>query len=365
MFTTGNATVDSIGQMHLEGNVIPHTWYENIRLESTGKPDLNAITLLGEIVYWYRPTHVKEEETGRLLGIKKRFKADLLQRSYDSFADQFGFSKKQVKEAMDRLENIGVIKRDFRTINSNGSTLSNVLFIDLNVGLLKGITFEGERVLPSTVGGSYPVGGEGVAQQGERVSPSTVGGHTPQGGTYTEITTETTNTEITNTETTQGKNKSRKRVYDESSVHYQLAYLLYQKILQDDQSFKMPNMDVWSDYIRLMMERDDRTEEQIKYLINWSQNNSFWKSNILSTKKLREKATTLIRQIKADSEKAKADEAKANSRGNYRRGREEKVPDWLLNRNKESTQLAPVVEPAYPATDFEVERQKILAKLGG
>ncbi len=45
--------------------------------------------------------------------------------------------------------------------------------------------------------------------------------------------------------------------------------------------------------------------EQIEYLIDWSQANSFWKSNILSIKKLCEKATTLIRQIKAENAKEK------------------------------------------------------------
>lgn len=170
----------------------------------------------------------------------------------------------------------------------------------------------------------------------------------------------------TTTENTQKKNNSRKRVYDESSVHYQLAYRLYQKILEDDASFKQPNMDTWADSIRLMMEQDERTEKQIVYLIDWSQANSFWKSNILSTKKLREKATTLIRQIKAESEKAKADEAKAASKTNNRRGREERVPDWFHKRNEGATvQLTSVAEPGALTVDYEAERKKILAKVQG
>ncbi|MBK8537864.1 MAG: hypothetical protein IPL59_23795 [Candidatus Competibacteraceae bacterium] len=36
-----------IGQMHFEGNIIPHPWYQWITLES-GKPDLSAIILLAE-----------------------------------------------------------------------------------------------------------------------------------------------------------------------------------------------------------------------------------------------------------------------------------------------------------------------------
>lgn len=151
--------------------------------------------------------------------------------------------------------------------------------------------------------------------------------------------------------------KSRKRVYDESSVEFQLAKLLYEKILVDDPSFKQPNLQTWSDHIRLMMERDKRTEEQIRYLIEWSQSNSFWKSNILSTKKLREKATTLIRQIKAEKEKQSAPK--------YKNNRAEHVPEWF-NKHKEIPKETPTapVEQTNNAIDFEAERQKILAKLG-
>lgn len=160
---------------------------------------------------------------------------------------------------------------------------------------------------------------------------------------YTESTTENT------TE----KKKGRKQVYDESSVHYQLAKLLFEKILIDDPSFKEPNLQTWADHIRLMMERDGRTVEQIKYLIEWSQNNSFWKSNILSTKKLREKATTLIRQIKAEKEKESVPKR-------YNNGRKEIIPEWFNKRDQLDSQPT---EQSNETIDFEVERQKILAKL--
>ncbi|MFE3576873.1 hypothetical protein [Lysinibacillus sp. NPDC059133] len=158
----------------------------------------------------------------------------------------------------------------------------------------------------------------------------------------------------TTTENTQRKGNSRKRVYDESSVHYQLANRLYQKILIDDPSFKQPNMNTWADSMRLMMEQDNRTVEQIEYLIDWSQANAFWKTNILSTKKLREKATTLIRQIKADKAKSNA------TTSSYRKGRQEVVPDWFHKRNEENSSSVEVSQEI----DFEAERQKILEKLG-
>ena len=43
------------------------------------------------------------------------------------------------------------------------------------------------------------------------------------------------------------------------------------------------------DAARLMLDRDGRTVEQIEYLIRWSQEDEFWRGNILSMAKLRDK----------------------------------------------------------------------------
>lgn len=53
----------------------------------------------------------------------------------------------------------------------------------------------------------------------------------------------------------------------------------------------------WHDAARLMLDNDERTYEQIAYLIDWSQRDEFWRSNILSMPKLREKFDQL--RIKA------------------------------------------------------------------
>ncbi len=97
--------------------------------------------------------------------------------------------------------------------------------------------------------------------------------------------------------------KSRKQIYDESSIYFQLANLLYQRILENNPNHKKTNLQNWASQIRLMMEKDKRTEEQIRFLIDWSQNDSFWMGNILSTKKLREKFDALVIQIKARKNK--------------------------------------------------------------
>ncbi len=55
----------------------------------------------------------------------------------------------------------------------------------------------------------------------------------------------------------------------------------------------------WLDAARLLLDRDKRTAEQVAYLIRWSQASEFWRANILSMSKLREKWDTLALQAKA------------------------------------------------------------------
>ena len=77
--------------------------------------------------------------------------------------------------------------------------------------------------------------------------------------------------------------------YDEQDIRYQLSLRLHQLVKTNNPKAKEPNLQRWADDVRLMMERDKRTEEEIKTVIDWCQQDSFWKSNILSTRKLREK----------------------------------------------------------------------------
>lgn len=94
------------------------------------------------------------------------------------------------------------------------------------------------------------------------------------------------------------KTSSPKQVYDEQSVPYRLAFRLYENILANNPDYKKPNLQGWANDVRLMMERDKRTEEQIIYLMDWVQNDSFWKQNILSPSKLREKFDQLVIRVR-------------------------------------------------------------------
>ena len=161
---TGNETVDRLSRMNITGNVIPAAWYQTIR-KPTGKPYLNAIVILSDIVYWYRAAEVRDEGSGQLLGYRKRFKADLLQRSYQQMADQFGITKRDATNAVVELERLGVVRRVFRTMIVGGQTVPNILFLELDAEVLERLTFPEEYGGPDGAGTNEP--GENVSRENE------------------------------------------------------------------------------------------------------------------------------------------------------------------------------------------------------
>lgn len=126
IYSTGNAIVDENAKLNISGNIIPQAWYKTI-IRDSGKLYLTAIVILVDIVYWYKPAEVRDEVTGQVVEFKKKFKADLLQRSYQQISEQFGISKKEASSAIVFLEKLGVVKRVFRTINIKGLVINNVL----------------------------------------------------------------------------------------------------------------------------------------------------------------------------------------------------------------------------------------------
>lgn len=138
--SSGNEIVDNMARWNPTGIVIPHTWFQAI--QKSGKPYMPAIVALAEIVYWYRPSIVKDEETGQLVGYKKRFKADKLQKSASGLADTFGFTKKQMLDAMNHLKKNGLISIELRTITApDGKRLNNVRYIEIDMKKIEEMTY--------------------------------------------------------------------------------------------------------------------------------------------------------------------------------------------------------------------------------
>ena len=91
-----NPVCQNMVNLRLAGNVTPITWFKSI-LTNSGKPDIVAIMILSDIMYWYTPTITRDEITGEVVCLQQKFKADNLQKTYQEYADIFGFSKNQVK----------------------------------------------------------------------------------------------------------------------------------------------------------------------------------------------------------------------------------------------------------------------------
>lgn len=199
MYSTGNEIVDVMRGISITGNIIPAIWYQHITREN-GKPHLLAINLLADIVYWYRPTEIRDEQTGAVIGYKKKFAADLLQRSYSDIADFFGCSKVEATRAVIALERLGIIQRDFRTIVVNGVRCNNVLFIRLLPEKLKAI---------SGISDSYQ-------QESAYLSTEKLTGINAKCDTNTKTTTETTseNTQIHKKESKKAPLKSFDELID-------------------------------------------------------------------------------------------------------------------------------------------------------
>lgn len=230
---TGYSTVDEIGQLNIQGNVIPSIWFRNLTF-SNGKPHFIAITILSEILYWYRPTVVRDEQSGVIIGANKKFRADKLQRNYQAFADQFGFTKRQVKDAMDYLEEHSLITREFREITTaNGTKMNNVLFVEPVVENVKKITFE-ELDITLLRSDVPPPTLEGTTLLRSDVPPSYAGTEetpTLERRTNTIITTNTTTNNITDIITKESELEAE--LEGTTETEYQnAAMLIEQKYIQ-------------------------------------------------------------------------------------------------------------------------------------
>ena len=85
------------------------------------------------------------------------------------------------------------------------------------------------------------------------------------------------------------KRRVEKNIFVEDSDEFRLSALLFQKMLENNPKAKAPNLQSWAKHVDLMIRIDKRPHSEIESVIEWCQRDNFWRSNILSTAKLREK----------------------------------------------------------------------------
>lgn len=125
----------------------------------------------------------------------------------------------------------------------------------------------------------------------------------------------------------ENKTKKEPKHYATDSAEYELASHLLERIIGNNPDYEKKKLmqpayrerklQKWADVIRLTIERDGHTPQQIHNMIDWAQNNDFWWPNILSASKLRDQYEKLKSQALAER---KAPHGKTQVR--------ESLPDW-------------------------------------
>lgn len=117
----------------------------------------------------------------------------------------------------------------------------------------------------------------------------------------------------------EGKDRSENVDINSKNAEFlPLAQLLADLIEQNDSRYfkrrdKAKTVEKWSNDIRLLVESEGYPAEDVETVIRWSQNSDFWKTNILSAGKLREKFTTLRMQAEKGGALSRASPDKAKS----------------------------------------------------
>jgi hypothetical protein len=241
--------------------------------------DLVAGILLSQIVYWHLPSQrsgqpkLKVQKDGKLWLAKGR----------GDWWNECRITPKQFDRAINLLAEKGIVEK--KAFKFDGSPTIHVRLIsealmhyieqqmgeqgEMEVDERGKTELAGDtsKNLPKRENGNYP---KGKIQIDQRVKSLTE--------TTTEITTETTNY---------------------SSLQYKLAELLKQKILENHPTAKVPqDLARWAAEIERTIRIDKRDPSELAKVITWCQSDTFWRANILSAKKLREKYDTLYLQMK-------------------------------------------------------------------
>lgn len=114
------------------------------------------------------------------------------------------------------------------------------------------------------------------------------------------------------------KNDKNDIKYLPDSYEYRASKYLLDKILLRNPDHKEPNIQAWAKHIDYMIRLDNRKPTEIAKVIDWCQADSFWQSNILSTKKLRDKYDQLILKMSNSKDLPKSNQTSIHVADSYK-----------------------------------------------
>lgn len=107
------------------------------------------------------------------------------------------------------------------------------------------------------------------------------------------------------------KKAASKKKYDEDNTYYKMALYFYKRVERVANEagiahlIKKSNMQTWADNFRKLIEIDQVDKRLAKEVMDWVTQDPFWRTNVLSAKKLREKFMELAIKMKAQKDPIK------------------------------------------------------------
>lgn len=129
------------------------------------------------------------------------------------------------------------------------------------------------------------------------------------------------------------KKKPDKKKYEADNTYYKMAVYFHKrvsKVAKDagvEHLIKNVNLQSWSNEMRLLVEKDEVGKHLAKDVMDWVTDHYFWRTNVLSAKKLRDKFPDLA--IKMSSEKQPKEQPKQSDP----RDREIAFNQWVSEGN--------------------------------
>ena len=186
----------------------------------------------------------------------------------ESLADELGIARDVVSQQMKELESLGVLNRVWKSRNNRPSREYSIQFSELQ---------KHQRTLRDssdyTLSDSSRCNGPTLSESSDSVLGM------PQGQSEASLRHEVI------IETINEESSSRQNRFADSDL--QTAEFILKLILEMQPRRKKPDLRKWADTIRLMRERDKRTDSEIRDLFTWCNQDPFWRTNIVSPDKLR------------------------------------------------------------------------------